>query len=403
MLTGARSLLLASAMTLRNNPDRKVAGLVLMAGQAVAAYGLLGSVSAAPAAAPARFQFSIDQDTVAHELQHFAIVTGVALLYDDDLEMAGRAVHGRYSAEEALIRLLRGTGLTCVRIHGGAAITVRPLMSGDHSLQDQCLTLEPRPMWDAGPMAVPNELPSVSVLGTHIHGGALTGSRILTWDEQQIRYSGARNLPDLLAAATQNFGGGPNQQTHFGQAETYTNTGLGTGINLRGLGARATLVLLNGHRVAPSGSAASFVDVLNFPLSVVHRVEIMLDGASAVYGSDAVGGVVNIITKNEYVAPETFAQVGSVTSGHQEQHVFSQSIGAGWDGGNLLFVGEVMHDGALAADERWQNSSLLRQLPDEGQAIYSNPGNLFWGEGRFRSPQGRARDRWISRSCSLDH
>ena len=70
----------------------------------------------------------------------------------------------------------------------------------------------------------------------------------------------------------------------------------GAGLNLRGLGQRATLVLVNGRRLAPSG-AGSFVDVSLIPLSAVERVEILTDGASAIYGSDAVGGVVNFILR----------------------------------------------------------------------------------------------------------
>jgi len=377
---GRRGIVRASAMDSRNNPDRKAAGRVLRAAQAILTYGVVGSVSAAPPAAPVRFQFSLEQDTVAHELQRFYSVTGMYLVYDEKAKVTGRAVHGRYTAEEALTRILQGTGLTCVHIYGGQKMfTVRPFRSGEPRLQDQCLNSDLPPVTEHGPTAVANDLPLVSVLGTHIHNLPQIGWTVIVWDEQQIERSGARQLPDLLPMITQTFGGGPNQHTHFGQAETFTNVGLGTAVNLRGLGARATLVLLNGRRIAPSGSAASFVDVLNIPLSVVKRIEIMLDGASAIYGSDAVGGVFNIITKDEYVGPETFAEVGSVTNGHQEQHRFSQDAGARWDGGNLIFVGEVMHEGALAANERWQNSSsVLGQVAAEGQELYSNPGNLVW-------------------------
>jgi len=379
---GARGMVPASAVDLRN-PDWKAARLLLRAALAIVANAAAGWVGAAPPTATTHFQFSIDQDTVANELQRFYAVTGARFLYEDNLgAIRGWAVHGRYTAEEALTRMLWGTGLTCVRV--GQQIIVRQFRSNDRRLENHCLNPDPDPdsgpraLSEPGPTASENILPLISILGTHIHNLPLIGSTVLVWDEQRILRSGAQNMPDLLASITQNFGGGPNQHTHFGQAETFTNTGLGTGVNLRGLGARATLVLLNGRRIAPSGSAAAFVDVLNIPSSAVKRIEIMLDGASAIYGSDAVGGVLNIITKDEYLGPETFAEVGSVTNGHQEQHRFSQESGVRWDGGNLILVGELMHDGALAANERWQSSSLLKGLAAEGQGLYSNPGNLQW-------------------------
>lgn len=77
-------------------------------------------------------------------------------------------------------------------------------------------------------------------------------------------------------------------------------------------GARATLILVNGHPIAPSGNAAAFVDVLNIPLECREGVHVMLYGASAIYGSDAVAGVVNIHTQDEYIGPETLAPPGAI-------------------------------------------------------------------------------------------
>lgn len=84
--------------------------------------------------------------------------------------------------------------------------------------------------------------------------------------------------------------------------------------NLRGLGADATLTLLNGHRL-PYDSALQGVDISAIPLAAVDRIEILPDGASAIYGSDAVGGVVNVVLRRDFEGVTTSAQVGASTAG----------------------------------------------------------------------------------------
>lgn len=347
----------------RPDPDSATAGFALRTVQAIVVAAIAGWAGAASSASVPEFEFNIEADSVVRELRQFYSVTGSFILYDDRLNTKGQGVHGRYTAEEALTLILRNTGITCIHVSGEPVIVLRPSSDTDHGLQGRCLhPTHRRSQSEAAPtplLPIADELLTVSIIGTHIHDALPVGSAILVWDEEQIRRSGAQELSDVLASMTQNFAGGPNQHTHFGQAETFTNSGLGTGANLRGVGARATLVLLNGRRIAPSGSAAAFVDILNIPLSVVKKVEVMLDGASAIYGSDAVGGVINIRTKDEYERPETFAELGSVTNGRQEQHRVSQDLGTRWEGGDLILVGEAMHRGALAANERWQNSSDL--------------------------------------------
>jgi iron complex outermembrane receptor protein len=386
-------------MALQDEHNRKTAGLLLRTARAVIAIAITGSAGAAPSTGVPKFDFRIEQDTVARELRDFNFLTHTTMLYDSSLNMRGQGVHGRYTAEEALTRILRDTGLTCIHVNGGPEIVVRPSTDADQGPRSRCLNPQQRPLTEEGPTPTANKLPAVYIrgsrLGTHIHGLSQIGSAVIAWDEEQIRRSGAQNLSDLLSTMTQNFGGGPNQHTHFGQVETYTNSGLGASVNLRGLGARATLVLVNGRRIAPSGSAAAFVDLLNIPLSAVKEVDVLLDGASAIYGSDAVGGVVNILTKDEYIRPQTVAEVGSVTNGRQEQHRIAQELGTRWDGGNLVVVGEVMHRGALAANERWQNSSDLSPRGPNEDVLYANPGNLLTALGYYpipARPSGRLLD-----------
>jgi iron complex outermembrane receptor protein len=337
---------------------------------------------------PAEFQFDIPSGPAFETLGKFIQTSHVHMVYDFSLKEKTNEVHGRLSPEKALIRMLKGTGLVCSYTDGGSTIVVRP--SSHHRIQTRCedaatsrthgIETPPKPVGPPEPS--PKTVDEVRVrgrrVGSHLRDIPQIGSTVLEWDLSMIERSGAHNTADLIAKMTQNFGGGPTQDTLFGSQEAKANSGLGMGANLRGLGSRATLVLLNGRRIAPSGSDASFVDQLGIPLSAIQRVEVLLDGASAVYGSDAVGGVINYVTKDEYVQPETFAETGAVTDGRQEQDRVSQDFGARWTGGNLIVVVEEMHRGALSASERPQANSDLR------------PGgpNLGTSLGTYAIPEG---------------
>jgi len=89
-----------------------------------------------------------------------------------------------------------------------------------------------------------------------------------------------------------------------------------TRVDIRGLGASRTLTLINGRRVVPSGNGAnSSVDLNTIPLAMIDRVEVLKDGASAVYGSDAIGGVVNVITRSEFTGTEATLYTGGTSRG----------------------------------------------------------------------------------------
>src|SRR5690606_20309497 len=88
-----------------------------------------------------------------------------------------------------------------------------------------------------------------------------------------------------------------------------------SGANLRGQGSEATLVLLNGRRVAVHGMKGQAVDLNTIPLAAIERVEILRDGASSIYGTDAIGGVINFITKKDFRGAEVSAFVDTTQQG----------------------------------------------------------------------------------------
>src|SRR6185312_8355917 len=109
----------------------------------------------------------------------------------------------------------------------------------------------------------------------------------------------------------------------------------GSGINLRGLGPDATLTLLNGHRISYGGFAQA-VDISAIPVEAVDRIEIVPDGASAIYGSDAVGGVANVILKRDYEGVTVGARYGGATEGGLATHEYTLTGGTRWSSGGLI-------------------------------------------------------------------
>jgi outer membrane cobalamin receptor len=101
--------------------------------------------------------------------------------------------------------------------------------------------------------------------------------------------------------------------------------GYGAGVNLRGLGSDATLVLVNGHRLSPTG-AGNFVDISQIPVGAIDRIDVVTDGSSAIYGSDAVGGVVNIRLRNDFDGAETRLQYGSMADGGPDEYGVEQTF-----------------------------------------------------------------------------
>ncbi len=318
----------------------------------------------------------------------------VFVVYKYSVKSRTNAIHGEMTPIEAAGKLLSGRRLECAVLNHGRSISIR-LLEERQASRSQCTVEEEPPLSEQqGPTQSPGKTMDVvrvvSSIGTHRRGSHEIGGRVQIWDEDQIEQSGANTVADLVRVMTQDFLGGPSEDTHFNGEETRSNSGLGVGANFRGLGARATLVLMNGRRVAPSGSDGSFVDLLGFPISVVKRVEVLMGGASALYGSDAVGAVVNIVTKDDFIGAQTFAGVGSVTQGSQEQDRLSQIWGSGWDGGNVVFGVERWHRGALPTQDRAQASSDLE--PFHGPNLnspYSNPGNLITSAGVIPIPAGQ--------------
>ncbi|MGH8060384.1 MAG: TonB-dependent receptor plug domain-containing protein, partial [Pseudoxanthomonas sp.] len=177
-------------------------------------------------------------------------------------------------------------------------------------------------------------LDTVQVTGSHIKRLQISGvGPVTVVDAEAIERSGATSVETLLQRlpASAGFAG---SQTNAYWAENGYGT---TQVNLRGLGINRTLVLLNGRRVVNGGTGAnSSVDLNIIPVALIERIEVLKDGASAIYGADAVAGVVNIITKKGYDGAEASVRYGQTFEGDGEESSFDLAWGTTSDRGSLM-------------------------------------------------------------------
>ena len=204
----------------------------------------------------------------------------------------------------------------------------------------------------------------------------ITGSRIKRTDMEgvapvtvisaaEIERSGFTSVEEILQASIANAG-----RTVEGNESSWTQ-GAST-INLRGMGANRTLVLVNGKRVpqypAATGGTTNFVNTSTFPTSAVERVEILTGGASAIYGSDAVGGVVNIILKKSYDGSAFDVRYENPQHGGADRKRATLTSGFETALGQTVVVVEYANDEILRAGQR----ELTRLGGPDGTDTYSS-------------------------------
>lgn len=208
------------------------------------------------------------------------------------------------------------------------------------------------------------EIEEMVVTGTRLsqNPGEVAGQLVVI-DEADIRASGEvtlervlRQLPQNLNPTTEQFGSDLNNVQNFSGSST---------VNLRGLGSESTLILVDGKRIGYNGILGGVTDVSSIPLAMVERIELILDGASAVYGSDAVGGVVNIITKKDFERVEV--NIGYDWPGTEGFSEYRVGINANHSMGGLNIRGAFQrstHSGMDASD---------RQVTLFQQSIFPGP------------------------------
>ncbi len=315
-----------------NRKSRKA--IRLSTGAAIAAWML-----STPAAAYARatYAFDIPAQDMGRALRAFGNAARQPVSFDsaDTRGKRSAAVRGTYAPDDALRILLEGSGLGFRRSPSGVLV-VSP-SSGEG---------------EAGGAAADSgsaDGQDIVVTGTNIRGIRNRTAPVTILDRDYIESTGQSTAVRLIETLPQNFAlASQSAPTSF--PGLTGDRSQGAAANLRGIGEGTTLVLLNGRRMALAFDGTA-VDLSTLPLSAVERVEVLTDGASALYGSDAVGGVINFVLRRDFQGLETRLRAGWAPGGLNEYRI-GQTGGTRWEGGSVVLTGEYYYRDLLETADR---------------------------------------------------
>lgn len=329
----------------------------------------LGTSMQVQAQQPPRAQnFDIPASDIVSALPRFARQAGIQIVAPADNMHGIRspAIKGEMDPRAALRILISGTRLR-VASDDGNTITLQAMapslaslsnstdgLAGNPSATSANETMgtpaqplaqrapqDPPPAQARPAASEPVDLDRVVVTGSFIRRiDAETALPVTTLTQQDLELTGASTLSDALAYLPQSAG--------FDNKESSTGPNAARGdaasINLRGIGSGNTLVLLNGRRIAPHPVSEGAVPRLSaninqIPLGAIERIEVLRDGASALYGSDAVAGVVNTILRKDYEGVEINARYGQVQEGSLDETTISVLGGKNFNGGRTNVMG----------------------------------------------------------------
>lgn len=229
------------------------------------------------------------------------------------------------------------------------------------------------------------EFEVIQVTGSNIRGVDLEGSQPLTViTAEDIKRSGVNTLSDLMRTVNQTRGGTSSFTTaQSGATSTSAPPGQASAA-LRGMGPSSTLTLVNGRRIAASSFAAgteNFVDINSIPLSAIERIEVLATGASAIYGADAVAGVINYILKKDFVGLEFSAQYTQSDISADEGEVNLQVFyGMEIGNGNLSVFADYYDRKAVRAENRSVTATPI--LSSSYSYLPKNTPNIYFGSTR---------------------
>ncbi|RLV58478.1 TonB-dependent receptor [Parashewanella curva] len=212
----------------------------------------------------------------------------------------------------------------------------------------------------------------IQVTGSRIQRTDLeTANPIKEFSAADIERTGVSTVSEFLR--TNAAAGGFNESSTLSQAAGASSVGL------RGLSSDYTLILLNGHRLPKNTAGGIFTDVNQIPIAAVQRIDVLPDGASAIYGSDAVAGVINIITKKDMEGVKTSVKYGAA-SDHFDGNELNASIvaGASNDDTNILFAAETLKRDPIEASDREMGKTAFIPGKEggEGRSNFGIPGYI---------------------------
>lgn len=360
--------LFSTYLTSRNYRHALLGGAAIIAG--AAAQGAALAQGGAPADTKV---YSIPPSEVGSALQTYSEQADVEIIYaEQDVEgKTTDGVDGAYSREAALEEIIGDADLSYEINDDGVVVIKSSFLDlkqassrqpevrvarasyADEAQDTDVIDgdVEDQPYDDKDDDAYSDV---VIVTGTNIRGIAPDSSPVRSYTREDIQITGAATAQDFIQTLPQNFGGGSNESNRGlpNNGDAASNLGRGSSINLRGLGSGSTLVLINGRRIAPSSDLGDFVDISLIPASAIERVDVLTDGASSIYGADAVAGVVNFVLRDDYDGVEASMRYGSVTQGNLDEFRTGFTAGKSWDTGNAIVSYEFFSRTNLSAKDR---------------------------------------------------
>jgi iron complex outermembrane receptor protein len=332
-----------------------------------------GAADASEPSAPVRHVIEQPSQALAESLRSIARQTGVSVLFDPTVVngRTARAVSGRLSAVEAISRALDGTGLTADVMKDGA-IVVKPgssaggsapaasgprasatglAVAGTASAAPVQLAQAAGPTRSDGgapssasDMERPADAQKIEITGSRLKRVAAEGPvPVNTYSREDVEKSGQPTLERFLSSLSE-------VSVAAGEGSFGATGGQGT-VQLRGLPLGSTLTLINGRRVQAVGSSsANYFNLNLIPLSAVERVEVLPVGSSAVYGGDALAGVVNVILKKSIDGMALDARLGSAKGINDGS--LSLAGGGSDERGSFLLLGSYSKRSPLTMAER---------------------------------------------------
>ncbi|HVW03299.1 MAG TPA: TonB-dependent receptor, partial [Planctomycetaceae bacterium] len=323
-------------------------------------------------------RFDLPSEPLAEALIDFYHQSGISPGFAATPQMdkaKSHPVSGVMASSAALTLLLQGTGFT-YRFDTNDSVDVipaeQPVEGGKPSVA-LARRSTPSAARTAAVESDRGRLEQVNVTGSLIHGVQDAVAPLIYLKQQQLAMASFATVQDALYSLPIMSLNGPREDLGIDDNYQY-----GAGLDLRGLGVGATLVLVNGQRQPLSGLNGDFVDVSTIPWSAVQRIEVLPDGASALYGSDAVAGVVNIIMRDNFDGADTQLRYGTALGGRREV-MASQLLGTHWSGGHVMLAYQYSDETPLDAADRPYAANADKTPYGGGNydSYYSNPGNFI--------------------------
>jgi iron complex outermembrane recepter protein len=347
--------------------------LLFVLGAASAAVLLADKARAEGPTAP----FNLPAEPLPQALLDFYHQCGIQPAFQATPELAARksnAVAGVMDSAQALTLLLKGSGYT-YRFDTDHSVDIIPIEAARGPAPAAAAVRRGAKMAQRRSQSEQDQgrLEQVNVTGSLIHGVQDVVAPLVYVKQQQLGMADFATVEDALYSLPIISLNGPREDLGIDANYQY-----GAGLDLRGLGVGATLVLVNGQRQPLSGLNGDFVDVSTIPWSAVERVEVLPDGASALYGSDAVAGVVNIIMRDNFDGADTQVRYGTAIGGRREV-MASQLWGTHWSGGHAMLAYQYSDTTPLDAAERPYAANADKTPYGGGNydSYYSNPGNIL--------------------------